>query len=166
MNKLLPLILALILAACATKGIPPPHHLPAVTQTETRWFKLSELSGQGEPLQTTLLAVQPEQDNSWRWLQTDALGAPKARLRLDKNGWQNDGFIMPNPSAQQLFAAMLPLLLGDAANIYPDLNIEQPGSDTVYRRGGQTVWTQRRLGSQYLLIFPNRRVWQVESIAP
>ncbi len=97
------------LTACSGSLI--PKYLPSQPQ-ESRNFKLTRIFSEEKSLATEtsptfkemyLLIVQYETD-SWRWIMTDALGSPKARLLLTLQGWQNDGFIMPNRQAQQLFS--------------------------------------------------------------
>ncbi|NBI42668.1 hypothetical protein GVX76_04055 [[Haemophilus] felis] len=69
---------------------------------ESRLFAVEQLTPKNEK---SLLAVQFLPDY-WRWVQTDPLGSPIARLQLSQNGWQNDGFVMPNSQAQRLFSAI------------------------------------------------------------
>ena len=89
------------LTACST--LPNIEALPEVKE-DSRTFKVEQLAEQ-QVKQTSLLTVQfqPEQ---WRWVQTDPLGSPIARLLLTKQGWKNDGFVMPNKQAQGLFLAL------------------------------------------------------------
>ncbi|WP_109078649.1 hypothetical protein [Aggregatibacter kilianii] len=86
------------------------HSLPQVTQLPpqqqaVRVFKVEQLNAQHQLQQASLLTLQTE-PQQWRWVQTDPLGAPLARVILTQQGWQNDGFIMPNQQARQLFSAL------------------------------------------------------------
>ena len=101
-------LLVLWLAACTAAY--PPQQAPQLAEGESRWFKLERLNPQGEVEQTSLLAVQGEGGGQVRWVQTDAFGAPQARLLSTPQGWVRDGFIWPNREAEQLFQAMFPLL--------------------------------------------------------
>ncbi len=96
MLKFSTIIFAFFLTACMS--LPKVEQLPVQAQ-ETRLFKV-EQSGQA-----SLLSIQFEKVQ-WRWVQTDPLGAPIARVVLSKNGWANDGFVMPNNQARQLFSAL------------------------------------------------------------
>ncbi|MDO4698463.1 MAG: hypothetical protein Q4A60_07305 [Pasteurellaceae bacterium] len=93
------LIFSLLLTACSqslkVKSLPPQP-------VESRLFAVEQLAPKNEK---SLLAVQFLPDY-WRWVQTDPLGSPIARLQLSQNGWQNDGFVMPNSQAQRLFSAI------------------------------------------------------------
>lgn len=89
-------IFTLFLSACTS--LPTVKTLPAQTKN-IRLFKVESMG------QANLLSVQFEVDQ-WRWVQTDPLGSPKARVVLNQNGWENDGFIMPNQQAKQLFTAI------------------------------------------------------------
>ena len=102
------LIIIFCLAACSS--FPQVERLP-LQSIETRLFKVEQLQPKSE---TGLLAVQFSAEQ-WRWVHTDPLGAPIARLLLTKQGWQNDGFVMPNASSRRLFAALLPLLAAELA---------------------------------------------------
>lgn len=97
--RLVLLIFSLFLTACSqslkVKSLPPQP-------VESRLFAVEQLAPKNEK---SLLAVQFLPDY-WRWVQTDPLGSPIARLQLSQNGWQNDGFVMPNSQAQRLFSAI------------------------------------------------------------
>lgn len=99
----------LLLAAACTAPINPAA-LPQLAADEVRWFRIDRLDTQNHPAETSLLAVQAQPDGTSRWIQTDAFGAPQARMVLSARGWRRDGFIMPNQKSQKLFTAMLPLL--------------------------------------------------------
>lgn len=103
------LLAALILTACAAPSYRTAD-LPQLAEGEVRWFALERLGQEGETVQTSLLAVQGAGGGASRWTQTDAFGAPQARLLATANGWRRDGFVMPNREAQTLFTLMLPRL--------------------------------------------------------
>lgn len=103
------LLCAIALTAC-TAPTYRAADLPQLAAGEVRWFTLERLNPNGETVQTSLLAVQGEGQNQTRWIQTDAFGAPQARLLATEQGWQRDGFVMPNREAQKLFTQMLPRL--------------------------------------------------------
>lgn len=96
MKTLLHVIFLFFLTACS--NLPAVKQLPE-QDVESRLFKV-ESNGQA-----SLLSIQFE-PNQWRWVQTDPLGSPIARLMLSQKGWRNDGFVMPNHQAKQLFTAL------------------------------------------------------------
>lgn len=100
---------AFFLAACAAPSYRAAD-LPQLAQGEVRWFALERLGTDGATVQTSLLAVQGADGGGSRWTQTDAFGAPQARLLATGQGWRRDGFVMPNREAQILFTQMLPRL--------------------------------------------------------
>ncbi|AUX62092.1 hypothetical protein JF634_01355 [Simonsiella muelleri] len=102
--KLLPFILCL--NACVSAY--SPQDLPMLSSEQILLFQLDKLDEQGNVLQTSLLSIQGEADGATRWTQTDAFGAPQARFVAKSNGWQRDGFVMPNAEAKRLFTEMLP----------------------------------------------------------
>ena len=95
-RKLFVVIFALFLTSCTT--LPKPERLPLQSQ-KVRLFKVENVN------EVSLLTIQFE-DFQWRWVQTDPLGSPIARVILTKKGWQNDGFIMPNMQAKMLFSGL------------------------------------------------------------
>ncbi len=103
-----PLLAALLLAACGATFA--PQDLPPLAAGESRRFKLERLDDGGAAEQVSLLVVQGEAEGRSRWIQTDAFGAPLARLLATREGWRRDGFIPPNHTAQAVFTAMFPLL--------------------------------------------------------
>lgn len=106
--RFLPLAATLLLAACST-GF-SAQDLPKLAHGEVRWYRIDKLDAEGGTVQTSLLAVQQQDGNETRWVQTDAFGAPQARLVASEKGWRRDGFVMPNREAQQLFTAMFPFI--------------------------------------------------------
>lgn len=109
MTRLLPFIITLLLTACGTVAY-HASDLPTLAIGQTHWFKLEHLDQHGQTLQTSLLAIQGAANGQSRWVQTDAFGAPQARLIATKQGWQRDGFIMPNRAAEKLFTHIMPAL--------------------------------------------------------
>ena len=107
---------ALLLAACGTSFNPQAR--PQLDVGESRRFKIERLDGAGGTEQVSLLVV--------RWIQTDAFGAPLARLSATERGWRRDGFVPPNHAAQALFTEMFPLLK-DYSSDERDININAGG---------------------------------------
>lgn len=95
-------LLSLILMGC--QGLPPVANLPSQPQ-QMYLFKVEQLDQYNQITQTSLLTLQIEPEQ-WRWIMTDPLGTPLARLRLTTAGWQNDGFAPPNTQAKWLFSAL------------------------------------------------------------
>lgn len=52
------------------------------------------------------MIIEPLNQESWRFIQLDALGAPLARQVLVNGQWRNDGFLPPNREASRLFSAV------------------------------------------------------------
>lgn len=136
-------LLVLMLAGCASISV-----LPQQTQTPARLqtYKLTLVSDAGQT-EDSLLVVQPESDGAARWIQTNALGAPLARLQLRDGTWTTDGFLPPNPAARQLFEAIIASEIPRQQwpSAYPDVVITttNSGSDTNYTfsRGGRMLWS-------------------------
>lgn len=100
MLKLLSFCFIFLLGACTV--LPEIKQLPPQIES-VKSFKV-ENNGQ-----QSLLLIQ-FYENKWRWIQTDPLGSPLARVILTPNGWQNDGFVMPNQQAKLLFSAVANVL--------------------------------------------------------
>nr|WP_226816655.1 DUF3261 domain-containing protein [Advenella sp. FME57] len=137
------LLLVLLLAGCAATSIlPRQYNEPA----QVRSYKLSLVTTPGQT-EDSLLIVQPEAGGASRWIQTNALGAPLARLSLRDGQWTTDGFAPPNPRARQLFeaiiAAQIPQAQWPAA--YPGVDIRETadsaGAIYTFSRQGQTLWS-------------------------
>lgn len=101
MKRLLLLAACLILGACAARA-PLPEQLPPLSLPMT----LHVQREQADQRQDWLLVIQRE-DQRLRWSMMDLLGIPQARQMLDNGQWQADGLLPPNPSARELFAALL-----------------------------------------------------------
>lgn len=112
---------SLVLAGCAVfqPATPVPASLPP--QQEVQQFQVSACDGSD----ASLVILQPLSANSWRWLQLDAFGTPKARQIVEDGSWRNDGFLPPNPAARQLFGALTAILTSDEVRtrLYPALQV-------------------------------------------
>ena len=135
------LLLMLFLAGCAATST-LPRQASAPSQVET--YKLGLVTAPGQT-EDSLLVVQPEAQGASRWIQTNALGAPLARMVLQDGTWRTDGFLPPNPQARRLFeaiiAAQLPPAQWPAA--YPDVSIRrQDGAPPIYvfQRQERLLW--------------------------
>ncbi|MBF8721119.1 MULTISPECIES: hypothetical protein [Pseudomonas] len=115
MKYLLPLLMLLLLGACASQP-PLPEQLPPLELP--RQFHVQR--EQANQRQDWLLVIQRE-DGHLRWSLLDLLGVPQARQLLDGRHWQADGLLPPNPAARELFAAMLFALTppGQLPRLYP-----------------------------------------------
>lgn len=153
------LIFVIFISACSTfRPISPLPPQPAAS----RLFKVVQLDEQRQIRQTSLLALQsaPEQ---WRWVQTDSLGAPIARLVLTGQGWQNDGFIMPNHQAERLYSALATALNPDTPLFHSDKTEHLNGS-TDYYIAGQKVWSIKPEGGMINIILDDNSIWQIEAL--
>jgi len=137
------MLLMLLLAGCAaTSVLPRQYNEPA----QVRSYKLSLVTAPGQT-EDSLLIVQPEAGGASRWIQTNALGAPLARLSLRDGQWTTDGFAPPNPRARQLFEAIIAAQIPPAQwpAVYPGVDISKtPGSNGAaytFSRQGQTLWS-------------------------
>ncbi len=159
------LCVAWILAGCAVSdGLPKLQTWPKWQSGETRWFKLESLDAGGNVLQTSLLAVQPEQD-TLRFVQTDPLGAPVSRQVLSRKGWANDGFVAPNAEARRLFGALLPLLAAPGQAVYPQQQSRQEQGETVYFQQNHELWRSRlSADGQTFIRFPNQKQWRISPV--
>lgn len=140
-----------MLTAC--QSLPMVKHLPHQV-VDLRIFKLEQLT----PLsQQSLLTVQFE-PNQWRWIQTDPLGAPLARLILSEKGWQNDGFITPNRQAQWLFSAIAVQLNPSE----PPFAVEKRGNE--YLLNHNIVWQTEPQQQGFRIKLADRSEWQIEPL--
>lgn len=126
---------------------------------ESRLFKLVQLQPKSG---TTLLALQssPQQ---WRWVQTDALGAPVARLLLTWQGWRNDGFIMPNSQARQLFSAIA-VYLYPLPPLFEFSEIRRAADGLYYYIRGTEVWRIMPTAQGADIVLPDASRWRLEEI--
>lgn len=141
----------LMLTAC--QSLPMVERLPQ-QPVESRSFKVEQQT----PLkQASLLIVQFEPEQ-WRWVQTDPLGAPIARLILSKNGWQNDGFVAPNRQAQWLFSAIAVQLNPKS----PPFAIEKRGNE--YLLNNKIVWQTEPQKQGFRIKLADKSEWLVEPL--
>ncbi len=142
-------LIVFLLAGCAsTSVLPAKSQAQGQSQTTARLqsYKLTAVSSTGQT-EDTLLIVQPEAGGATRWIQTNALGAPLARLQLSDGAWRTDGFLPPNPAAQQLFEAIIASQIPRQqwASAYPDIDIASAQRDGkpvhTFSRQGHTLWT-------------------------
>ena len=171
------LLLALLLAGCAaTSALPRQYSGPPQVQS----WKLSLVTASGQT-EDSLLVIQPEARNATRWIQTNPLGAPLARLSLHDGRWATDGFLPPNPRARQLFeaiiAAQMPRAQWPAA--YPDtvVTTAKEGDHATYTfsRQGRLLWSIRLPATTTTnpgtsqqpathIVLPDRSQWQLTPI--
>ena len=152
-----------LLTACST--LPNIEALPEV-KTDSRTFKVEQLAEQ-QVKQTSLLTVQfqPEQ---WRWVQTDPLGSPIARLLFTKQGWKNDGFVMPNKQAQGLFLALATAFTEqqpDAKHLtLMNVDVSHQQNTAIYQQNGHFLWNVRKQSNQYFIQLADGSRWQIEEL--
>lgn len=120
--KILTIFLPFILSACTNRL--DPTTLPRLNPNEVHWFMLEQIDpSQQTTTHKSFLAIQGLESGNSRWIQSDGFGAPLARLIARPQGWQNDGFLAPNPAAQRLFSTLFPYI--EAAMYSPqNLNFE------------------------------------------
>ena len=150
------LIIIFCLAACSS--FPQVERLP-LQSIETRLFKVEQLQPKSE---TGLLAVQFSAEQ-WRWVHTNPLGAPIARLLLTKQGWQNDGFVMPNRQAQQLYSA-LATALNPTQPLFRFSDIQHTASGRIYSINDQEVWRISQQQNQFRITLADGSQWQIEPL--
>lgn len=136
-------MLLVLLAGCAATSILPlQYNEPA----QLRSYKLSLVTAPGQT-EDSLLIVQPEAGGASRWIQTNALGAPLARLSLRDGQWTTDGFAPPNPRARQLFEAIIAAQIPQAqwSAAYPGIDINKTDGSTgpvyTFRGQGKMLWS-------------------------
>lgn len=149
-------LLLLFLVACTSPL--KIQQLPQQTQ-ESRLFKIEQLKPKRE---TSLLAVQFF-DKQWRWVQTDPLGAPIARVILNQQGWQNDGFVMPNRQAEQLYSA-LATALNPTQPLFQFSDIQQTTSGQIYSINYQEMWRISQQQNQFQITLADGSQWQIEPL--
>jgi len=103
-TSVLYIALLVVLAGCISHSPPLPSGVASINTP--RQVLVTEISPTTKEPLIWQVVVQKEGD-SLRWLRLDLLGVPDARQILQNGQWRNDGFIMPNPKAQELFAALL-----------------------------------------------------------
>lgn len=144
-----------VLTACSSISV---QQLPK-QDVQQRLFKVEQIQPKQE---TSLLAVQFSTEQ-WRWIQTDPLGAPIARLLLTKQGWQNDGFVMPNRQAQQLYSA-LATALNPTQPLFQFSDIQQTTSGQIYSINYQEMWRISQQRNQFQITLADGSQWQIEPL--
>lgn len=119
----------LILSGCTNQAL--DRNLPLV-KDKIKAFQVNNLTKEQQSL--LMIQFKPEQ---WRFIQTNALGAPIARMVLTSQGWRNDGFVMPNKQAKLLFTALINTL-------YP-----QEHFFNIQQKDGFFYWKNHSWQSQY-----------------
>ena len=159
MMKYLLLLCCLVLTACTS--LPTVKHLPP-QQQNIRVFKVEQLNAQHQLQQASLLTLQTE-SQQWRWVQTDPLGAPLARVILTTQGWQNDGFVMPNQQAKLLFSALSTALNPNHALFtFSAINPVANGAD--YFIQNKKVWQIRQLSNTIEIDLADQSHWRIEEL--
>lgn len=148
----------LFLMACSS--LPRVQSLPPQQKTE-RLFKVEQHEN-GKLKQASLLVLSA-QPQAWRWVQSDPLGAPIARVILDKNGWQNDGFVMPNQQAKQLFSAIA-TALNTKQPLFVFSHIEQNSQGISYFVDKKQVWRIIPQVSGMEIELPDMSYWYIEEL--
>lgn len=157
-KRLIVPIFAIFLTACSqtlgVKSLPPQP-------TESRLFAVEQL----EPKQEKSVLVVQFQPEMWRWVQTDPLGSPIARLQLSQAGWQNDGFVPPNPQAKWLFSA-----LASAFNrqqpLFEVSRIEPLASGERYFQQHKWLWDIRQQHQQTWITLNDQSQWRITELQP
>lgn len=158
-NALLMGVFSVFLVACS--NLPKIQALPLQQKSE-RLFKVEQRENDGGLKQSSLLSLSA-QPSVWRWVQTDALGAPIARVILDKQGWQNDGFVMPNPQAKQLFSAIA-TALNSKQPLFAFSRIEPSPQGTTYFVNNKPVWRIFSQASGMDIQLPDKTYWHIEEL--
>lgn len=159
MMKYVLLLCCLVLTACTS--LPTVKQLPP-QQQNIRVFKVEQLNAQHQLQQASLLTLQTE-PQQWRWVQTDPLGAPLARVILTTQGWQNDGFVMPNQQAKLLFSALSTALNPNHALFtFSVINPMANGAD--YFIQNKKVWQIRQLSNTIEIDLADQSHWRIEEL--
>lgn len=151
-------LIGLFLTACS--NLPIIQALPPQQKTE-RLFKVEQLDVNGELKQASLLSLSA-QPQAWRWVQSDPLGAPIARVILDNKGWQNDGFVMPNQQAKQLFSAIATIF--NKQPLFAFSHIERTRQATTYFVDRKQVWRIIPRQSGIDIELPDMSYWHIEEL--
>ncbi len=136
-------------------------NLPKQAQ-DSRLFKIEQQDNQNNIIQSSLLSIQFENEQ-WRWVQVDPLGSPIARVILSKQGWQNDGFVMPNSQAQQLFYAIATGLNSNQP-LLEFSQIKATSSGQIYGIKNKKVWKILRKKHILYITLADDSHWKVEEI--
>lgn len=150
----------LFLTACT--NLLEVQQLPKQTP-QARLFKVEQLNRDKSVQQASLLTLQVE-NAQWRWVQTDPLGSPIARVVLSEKGWQNDGFVMPNPQAVKLFSAIA-TYLNPNQPLFQFSQITQEERSHIYFIKNQEVWRITENPPQFLIKLADESQWNIEELA-
>lgn len=149
----------LFLMACSS--LPEVKTLPPQQKT-ARLFKVEQLEENGALKQASLLSLSA-QPQAWRWVQSDPLGSPIARVILDQKGWRNDGFVMPNAQAKQLFSAIA-TALNPKQPLFAFSHIEQTSQGSTYFVDEKPVWRIMHQATSMSIALPDKSYWHVEEL--
>ncbi|OOF65690.1 hypothetical protein [Rodentibacter sp. Ppn85] len=148
----------LFLMACSS--LPRGQTLPPQQKTE-RLFKVEQRDVNGGLKQSSLLSLSAR-PQAWRWVQSDPLGAPIARVILNNKGWQNDGFVMPNQQAKQLFSAIATAL--NTKPLFTFSHIERTLQATTYFVDNKPVWRIIPRQSGIDIELADMSYWHIEEL--
>ncbi|WP_419540276.1 hypothetical protein [Pasteurella oralis] len=156
LKKIMLFWLLLILNACSSLPLLAP--LPQQSLAN-RTFVVT----QQQPHNEKSLLVLQFQAQQWRWVQTDPLGAPIARLLLTQQGWQNDGFVMPNKQAQQLFSAIATYFTASQP-LFAFSQIEATARGQDYFINSKKVWTLAPRNNGVKIYLVDGSEWLIEEL--
>lgn len=163
LKKILPAAAACCLTACMSVQMPVPSGVSFLPFGSVQWFQAERTFADGIGM-SGLLAVQQEADGI-RFVLTDSLGAPVSRQVLNAEGWQNDGFVMPDREARRLFAALLSVLAGGSAMpVYPDAETRSAEGATVFLRRQREMWRTESMEDGFRIVFPDGTRWQLRTL--
>lgn len=148
-------LFCIMLTACSTLSV---QDLPNQTN-ESLTLKIE----QQQPLQQSSLLVIQFEPKQWRWVQTDPIGRPLARLLLSKSGWQNDGFIAPNPQAKQLFSAIA-TALNPQQLPFAFSRINEQATQTEYYVGNKKIWIIQPMQDRFKIKLTDHSEWLISII--
>lgn len=152
-------MISLWLAGCTSA--PQVVHFPEIRQ-QVRLFKVVKLNSQQQIMSENILSVQMMPDK-WRWVEVNALGAPLARVQLNAQGWHNDGFIMPNPQAVQLFSAVA-TALQPQQTIFLFKRIEKMPQSTKFFPKTGAWWQTQKIANGWEIQLADSSQWQITEL--
>lgn len=158
-------ITLLIFGIMACQSLPQPTALPN-TNKASQLFKIEQQDSTARLQQQSLLALQ-YQPSQWRWVQTDPLGSPLARVILTPQGWQNDGFIMPNSQAKWLFSAIATALYPNSPLFHFSAvknTIEKQEKQQIYFINDKPVWIITGQSPSWQIVLRDNSRWQVTEL--
>ncbi|WP_279573603.1 hypothetical protein [Volucribacter amazonae] len=152
-------LFCLMLMGC--QGLPPVAHLPPQPQ-QIQLFKVEQVDQDNQMKQTSLLTLQIEPEQ-WRWIMSDPLGTPLARLRLSTAGWQNDGFAPPNTQAKWLFSALATALNPhNPPFVLPNMQFQ--GTSQQFQIEQKATWKIKAQPPKYQLFLADQSIWHIEKL--